>query len=157
MATINTSAAGHVTEYVTATIGDQLFGFPVSRIQDVFVADRLTSVPLASPDIAGVLNLRGRIVTAIDIRIRLGLSEPIKKAPQTMAIGVDLGGEIYGLLIDNIGEVVKLDDQHRKAPPANLPSMLARMATGIHQLEQKLLIILDIDRLLERSSDFLAA
>jgi len=157
MTATHSSAPAHISEYVTAMIGDQLFGFPVSRIQDVFVADRLTSVPLSSPDIAGVLNLRGRIVTAIDIRIRLGLPDPIGKSSQPMAIGVDLEGEIYGLLIDRIGEVIKLDVNHLKAPPANLPPMLAKMATGIHQLEQQLLIILDIDRLLERSSDFLAA
>ena len=66
-------AAEHLTEYVTVTIGGQLFGLPISRVQDVFMPDRLTRVPLAPPEIAGVLNLRGRIVTAIDMRRRLGL------------------------------------------------------------------------------------
>ena len=55
-------------EYVTATVGGQLFGLPIARVQDVFVPERLTRVPLAPPEIAGVLNLRGRIVTAIDMR-----------------------------------------------------------------------------------------
>jgi chemotaxis signal transduction protein len=66
---------GRVTEYVTVTIGEQLFGLPISRVQDVFVPGKLTQVPLASDDIAGVLNLRGRIVTAIDMRRRLGMPE----------------------------------------------------------------------------------
>ncbi len=80
-----------VTEYVTAMIGGQLFGLPISRVQDVFMPERMTRVPLASDDVAGVLNLRGRIVTAIDMRARLGLP---KNADQTelMAIGVDLRG-----------------------------------------------------------------
>jgi len=67
------SAAGAITEYVTTMIGGQLFGMPISRVQDVFMPERLTRVPLSSSDVAGVLNLRGRIVTAIDMRARLGL------------------------------------------------------------------------------------
>ena len=60
MANANDSAADQVTEYVTVTIGDQLFGLPIFRVQDVFVPDRLTRVPLAPPEVAGILNLRGR-------------------------------------------------------------------------------------------------
>jgi purine-binding chemotaxis protein CheW len=67
------SAEGAMTEYVTTMIGGQLFGMPISRVQDVFMPERLTRVPLSSSDVAGVLNLRGRIVTAIDMRARLGL------------------------------------------------------------------------------------
>ena len=63
------------TEYVTAMIGGQLFGLPIVRVQDVFIPERLTRVPLAPPEIAGVLNLRGRIVTLIDLRRRFGLGQ----------------------------------------------------------------------------------
>ena len=62
-----------MAEYVTAMIGGQLFGLPISRVQDVFMPERLTRVPLSSAEIAGVLNLRGRIVTVVDMRARLGL------------------------------------------------------------------------------------
>src|SRR4051794_31747098 len=96
--------AAHVTEYVTVTIGDQLFGLPISRVQDVFMPERLTRVPLAPPEIAGVLNLRGRIVTAIDMRSRLGLPRRQGTGP-TMAVGIECNGESYGLLIDAVGEV----------------------------------------------------
>ena len=89
----------HVTEYVTVMIGGQLFGLPIARVQDVFMPDRLTRVPLAPPEIAGVLNLRGRIVTAIDMRRRLGLPPRATGAPP-MAVGHRAAGESYGLLID---------------------------------------------------------
>ena len=95
------------TEYVTATVGGQLFGLPIARVQDVFVLDRLTRVPLAAPEIAGVLNLRGRIVTAIDMRRRLGLA-PAGEVRRRMAIGIEYKGKSYGLLIDAIGEVLNL-------------------------------------------------
>ena len=67
------STEGAMVEYVTAMIGGQLFGLPISRVQDVFMPERVTRVPLAEREIAGVLNLRGRIVTVIDMRARLGL------------------------------------------------------------------------------------
>ena len=75
-----------VTEYVTAMIGGQLFGLPIARVQDVFMPERMTRVPLASDDVAGVLNLRGRIVTAIDMRARLGLPKN-EECAELMAIG----------------------------------------------------------------------
>ena len=113
------SSEGTVAEYVTAVIGGQLFGLPISRVQDVFMPERLTRVPLSPGEIAGVLNLRGRIVTVVDMRARLGLPKNDGGKPP-MAVGVDLRGESYGLLIDQIGEVLKLADDGREENPVNL-------------------------------------
>jgi purine-binding chemotaxis protein CheW len=145
-----------VTEYVTATIGEQLFGLPIARVHDVFIPERLTRVPLAAPEIAGLLNLRGRIVTAIDMRARLGLPGNETAGPP-MAIGVELRGESYGLLIDTIGEVMKLADAEREANPANLDPRLARVTAGIHRLDGRLLVVLDVDRVLDMLPETLAA
>ena len=135
------------TEYVTATVGGQLFGLPIARVQDVFVLDRLTRVPLATPEIAGVLNLRGRIVTAIDLRRRFGLSpDEVRKR---MAIGIEHRGESYGLLIDTIGEVLNLPSSSREGNPVNLEPRFARMSAGVHRLEDRLMVVLDVDRVLD--------
>jgi len=144
------------TEYVTATVGDQLFGLPIGRVQDVFVLDRMTRVPLAAPEIAGVLNLRGRIVTAIDMRRRLGLPER-DEARKRMAIGIECKGESYGLLIDTIGEVLKLSSSSREDNPVNLDPRLARVSAGVHRLEDRLLVVLDVDRVLELGPQAVAA
>ena len=136
------------TEYVTATVGGQLFGLPIARVQDVFVLDRLTRVPLAAPEIAGVLNLRGRIVTAIDMRRRLGLAPP-GEVRKRMAIGIEYKGESYGLLIDAIGEVLNLPTTGREGNPVNLEPGLARVSAGVHRLEDRLLVVLDVDRVLD--------
>jgi len=141
-------APDNTVEYVTATVGGQLFGLPISRVQDVFAPDRLTRVPLAPPEIAGLLNLRGRIVTAIDMRLRLGLEAFAADAPR-MAVGVECKGESYGLLIDVIGEVLKLSAGSREDNPVNLDPGLARVSAGVHRLEGKLLVILDVDRVLD--------
>ncbi|WP_371420633.1 chemotaxis protein CheW [Tardiphaga sp.] len=150
------SADGAITEYVTTMIGGQLFGMPISRVQDVFMPERLTRVPLASSDVAGVLNLRGRIVTAIDMRSRLGLPKNEDGKPP-MAVGVDLRGESYGLLIDSIGEVLKLADESREVNPVNLDPRMTKMADGVHRLDGQLMVVLDVDRILEISPDKLAA
>jgi purine-binding chemotaxis protein CheW len=123
----------NLKEYVTATIGGQLFGLPILRVQDVFMPERLTRVPLAPPEIAGVLNLRGRIVTLIDMRCRFGLDRREDDVP-SMAIGVESRGESYGLLIDGVGEVLKLDEETREPNPINLDPRLARVSVGIHRL-----------------------
>jgi len=141
-------APENVVEYVTATVGGQLFGLPISRVQDVFAPDRLTRVPLAPPEIAGLLNLRGRIVTAIDMRRRLGLEALAGDTPR-MAVGVEWKGESYGLLIDVIGEVLKLPTSGREDNPVNLDPGLARVSAGVHRLDGKLLVILDVDRVLD--------
>jgi purine-binding chemotaxis protein CheW len=142
------STAETMTEYVTATVAGQLFGLPIARVQDVFVLDRLTRVPLAAPEIAGVLNLRGRIVTAIDMRRRLGLA-PAGEVRKRMAIGIEYKGESFGLLIDMIGEVLNLPSSGRESNPVNLEAQLARVSAGVHRLEDRLLVVLDIDRVLD--------
>jgi purine-binding chemotaxis protein CheW len=150
------SGASVTTEYVTAMIGGQLFGLPISRVQDVFMPERLTRVPLSSSDVAGVLNLRGRIVTAIDMRARLGLPKAEDGKPP-MAMGVELRGESYGLLIDSIGEVLTLADDAREVNPVNLDPRLTMMANGVHRLDGQLMVVLDVDRVLEIAPERLVA
>jgi purine-binding chemotaxis protein CheW len=149
------AAIDRIKEYVTATIGGQLFGLPIQRVQDVFTPERVTRVPLAPPEIAGVLNLRGRIVTLIDMRDRLGLER--RDGGTTMAIGVESAGESYGLLIDAVGEVLKLDDAGREANPINLDPRLARVSSGIHRLDGQLLMLVDVDRVLDIGTKSIAA
>lgn len=142
-------------EYVTVTIGSQLFGLPIGRVQDVFVLSQMTRVPLAPDDIAGVINLRGRIVTAIDLRQRLGVAGGTGRAP--MAVGIESEGESYGLVIDAVGEVVKLSAEAVEPVPVNLDERLKRVASGVHRLDEALLVVLDVDRLLDMKLSELAA
>jgi len=147
---------GTAAEYVTAVIGGQLFGLPISRVQDVFMPERLTRVPLSSSEIAGVLNLRGRIVTVVDMRARLGLPRDEHARPP-MAVGVDLRGESYGLLIDQIGEVLRLPEASWEENPVNLDPRMAKLAGGVHRLDGQLMVVLDVDRVLELAPDAKAA
>ena len=148
--------AESLIEYVTVMIGGQLFGLPISRVQDVFMPDRMTRVPLADPEIAGVLNLRGRIVTAVDMRRRLGLPPRSDDKP-SMAVGIEMKGESYGLLIDTVGEVMKLGEATLEPNPVNLDGRLARVSGGVHRLDGQLMVILDVDSVLNASAEPMAA
>jgi len=152
----NDNHSGNFIEYVTVMIGAQLFGLPISEVQDVFMPERMARVPLAAKEIAGVLNLRGRIVTAIDMHCRLGLGKRQVDRP-AMAVGIEFHGESYGLLIDSVGEVLKLPESGREAVPVNLEAHLARVSSGVHRLEKQLLVVLDVDRIFDTGSEAVAA
>jgi purine-binding chemotaxis protein CheW len=156
MTIANDSAADLLTEYVTVTIGDHMFGLPIFRVQDVFVPVGLTRVPLAPPEVAGILNLRGRVVTAIDMRSRLDFGEREPGTP-VMAIGIELKGESYGLLVDAVGEVMQLHNSACEPKPTNLDPRLSRVAAGIYRLEGQLMVVLDVDRVLDIRNGAVAA
>ena len=145
-----------LSDFVTFAIGGQMFGLPIGRVQDVFKPSRVTRVPLAGAEIAGVLNLRGRIVTAIDLRNRLGLERRQDEKP-AMAIGIEYGNESFGLLVDSVGEVLKLPDADCEPNPINLDRRLARVCAGVFRLDESLLVVLDIDRVLDLGAEAAAA
>ena len=145
-----------ITEFVTFTIAGQLFGLPIERVQDVFKPVNMTRVPLAGAEIAGVLNLRGRIVTAVDMRNRLEVKKrQSRDAP--MAIGIEAKGELFGLLVDAVGEVLKLSNTQREPNPVNLDRKLAVLSAGVYRLDGQLLVVLDVDRVLDLRGEAVAA
>ena len=147
---------GERRDFVSVTISDQLFGIPVLQVQDVLGSQRITRIPLAPAEVAGSLNLRGRIVTAIDIRTRLGLPARAE-GKQAMSVVVDYGGELYSLLVDSVGEVLSLDGTEAERNPATLDPVWRELSAGIFRLDGKLLIVLDVARVLDFSSRAVAA
>jgi purine-binding chemotaxis protein CheW len=143
-----TSAAGE-REFVSMKIADQVFGVEVSEIREVFQPQATSPVPLTRPEITGVLNLRGRIVTTVCARRRLGLPPRPAGSPPPMAVGVDRHGESYGLLVDSVEEVLKLPDSAHEAAPVNLDPHWASVSRGIYRLDGRLLVVLDLGKLLD--------
>lgn len=151
------SASTHLAEieYVTVMVADQMFGLPIDRVHDVFIASAVTHVPLAPREIVGLLNLRGRVVTAMCLRRRLGLPEA--ETGREMAVGLEHHGESYGLLIDQVGEVMKLPSELREPNPVHMDPHWVRLSRGVHRLDGQLLIILDVDAVLALEADARAA
>lgn len=134
-------------EFVTVKIGPQLFGLPINRVHDVFMPEAITMVPTSTPEIAGVLNLRGRIVTAIDMRRKLGIAS-LEDGSSSLAVGIEYRGESYGLMIDAVGEVLRLTEADIDQNPVNLDSRWSSISAGVYRLEGELMVILDVDRVL---------
>ena len=153
----NGPETGPTDDFVTVHVGQTLFGLAIERVHDVFVPSGVTPVPLAPPEIVGLLNLRGRVVTALGLGRRLGLpaaetSGAGAKPGAGMAIGLEQGGETFALVVDGVGEVLKLGADTREAVPINLDSRWRDLATCVHRLDGRLLVILDVDALLDFSA-----
>lgn len=133
---------------LTITVAGQLCGVPVLSVRDVLGAQAITRIPLAPAEVAGSLNLRGRIVTAVDLRVRLGLP-PREDGAQPMSVVVEQGGELYSLLADQVGEVLSLSPADRAPNPPTLHPSWRDMSLGVHRLGGRLLVLLDVDRLLD--------
>jgi purine-binding chemotaxis protein CheW len=141
-------ASGESQDYVTMTIADQLFGIPVLTVQDVLGSQRITRIPLAPPEVAGALNLRGRIVTAMDVRRRLDLPGR-EQGKAGMSVVVDHNGELYSLIVDSVGEVLSLPNEAFERNPATLDPKWREVSAGIYRLDGKLLVVLEVSRLLD--------
>ena len=146
---IAADSQGATTEFVTFTVGRHLFGVPVLRVQDTLVPDRIAKVPLAPPEIRGSINLRGRIVTVIDMRRRLNLPDTDKPSGNGMGVTVEHGSELYTLLVDAVGDVISLPNRLREANPNTLDPLWRELAGGTYRLENQLMVVLEIDKLLD--------
>lgn len=151
----NIAAVGS-QDFVTVVLDGQQVGIPVLEVHDVLNAQKITVIPRAPDWVAGVLNLRGRIVTAIDLRRRLGLP-PLEEGKSSMSVVVEHNEEPYSLQIDKVGEVLSLDDQLFEKNPVTLEPRWREVSIGIYRLKDQLLPILDVDRLLAFESNSKAA
>jgi purine-binding chemotaxis protein CheW len=143
-------------EFVSITVSGQLFGIPVLQVQDVLGPQRITRVPLAPPEVAGSLNLRGHIVTAIDLRKRLRLP-PLPEGQSSMSVVVDRAGQLYSILVDSVGEVLNLNTNSVERNPTMLDSVWREVSGGVYRLDNALLIVLDVARVLDFSTPAEAA
>lgn len=140
-------AAAETRDFLTINIAGQMFGVPILQVQDVLGEQRITRIPLAPKQIAGSLNLRGRIVTAIDVRACLGLP-PLEERITDMSVVVEYDSELYSLIIDNVGDVLSLPDSKFEANPPTLDPTWRSVSLGIYRLSNMLLVVLDIPKLL---------
>jgi purine-binding chemotaxis protein CheW len=137
--------------FVSLTLADQLCGIPVLAVRDILGPHTITRIPLAPPEISGSLNLRGRIVTTIDLRCRLTLPPPPPGMKQ-MSVVVEQAGELYALLVDQVSEVMSLPRRQFERNPPTMKPEWARFSSGIYRLQDRLLAVLDVARLLDLST-----
>ena len=134
-------------QLVTMIVDKQLFGIPILQVQDIVEASKITPVPLAPSAIAGVLNLRGRIVTVIDLRKLLGNTAEVPWDSQ-MGVTVEYKGDLYTLLVDAIGDVRTLPKRDFDTAPSTMEDKVRQICSGIFRLRGNLLVVLDVSRIL---------
>ena len=134
------NAAEQAELVLTLVVAGQHCGLPVLAVRDVLGSQTITPIPLAPPEIEGAMNLRGRIVTAVDLRRRLGLPPRPEGAPP-MSIVVEQGGELYSMLADSVGEVVPLLAADCAPSPPTLDPTWRHVSRGVHRREGDLLIL----------------
>lgn len=147
-------------QFCTFFLDDLFFGVNVLEVQEIIRYQDMTQVPLSNSIIRGLINLRGQIVTAIDLRQRLGLP-PRQNLPALETLDKEALEELYmnviirsqdgavSLLVDEIGDVLELEDDFFEPPPNNLESGLRKLVHGVYKLDQELLLILNTDKTIE--------
>jgi purine-binding chemotaxis protein CheW len=134
--------------FVTMRIDRQMIGIPVRFVRDVLRGQKVTPIPLSPPEVSGSLNLRGRIVTVIDVRRRLRLPQ-MDAAAKYMFVVVDHKGELYSLMVDHVGDVLTAPSAAIEKVPANLGGAWKDVASGIYKMSGELLVIVDVETLLK--------
>ncbi len=135
-------------QYCTFYAGNMYFGIWVREVQEVLLYQDMVRVPLASPVVRGLINLRGQIVTAIDLRRRLDLPDRTDDVdPMNVVLRTDDGA--VSLLVDEIGDVVEVDERTFEAPPETLTGRARELIEGVYKLEGQLLLILDAARTID--------
>jgi purine-binding chemotaxis protein CheW len=132
------------TDYVTFMVGGQNFGLTAIDVRDVLKTQSLTKVPMAQREIAGLINLRGHIVTAVDLRRRFGLAD---RAPgeKSMSIVIEHKGEQFCLLADSVGDVLALSANDVEPNPTSMDDGWRAVSKGVVRRDQGLMILLDIN------------
>ena len=138
-------------DYLTFRLAEQMFGLSVLQVNDVLGPQKITRAPLSPAAVAGVMNLRGRIVTAIDMRRCLNL--PPRESGAGMSVVIEHGGELFNLIIDAVGEVLPLDPARLEKVPATLDAMWRSIASNIYKTDRDLLVILDVAQLLDAAKN----
>jgi purine-binding chemotaxis protein CheW len=145
-----------VQTMVTMTVGQHLFGIPIHDVRDIFVPKNVFSVPLSPPAVVGLINLRGRIVTVFDVAVRLGISaNRLDQKRKKMCVTIEQDGEHYGLLVDQIGDIVEVRESMFTGLPSHTNPLWQQLATGVYRLDQNLLVALDVNEVLENEQPYL--
>lgn len=142
---MSVAAAEGCKQLCTFFVDRLYFAVDVTCVQEVIRYQEMTRVPLASPEVGGLINLRGQIVTAIDMRRRLGLPpRPADQPPMNVVVRGDEG--VVSLLVDEIGDVVDVDESSFEPPPATVAAGSRELIRGVYKLKQQLLLLLNTER-----------
>ncbi|GAB7078464.1 chemotaxis protein CheW [Megalodesulfovibrio paquesii] len=136
-------------QLVTFSIGDEEFGVDILKVQEIIRTMEITKVPRAPEFVEGVINLRGKVIPILDLRKRFGLSSR-EHDKHTRIIVIEINNMIVGFVVDSVSEVLRIPASTVEPPPPVVAGLESEYISGVGKLEDRLLILLDLDRLLSR-------
>jgi purine-binding chemotaxis protein CheW len=142
----------HTSQFCTFYLDKLLFGVELKTVQEVIRSLAVTQVPLAPQVVSGLINLRGQIVTAVDLRRRLEMAPRAADVP-AMNVVVRSDDGAVSLLVDEIGDVVEVDDSTFERPPETLRGSVRTIVTGVHKLNDRLMLVLDTQKACEMTAE----
>ena len=143
------SDATELIQLVSFKVGDEEFGVDILKVQEINKMTVITRVPNAPDFVEGVINLRGRVIPIIDLRKRLGLPQ-IAHDKNTRIIVVEIANKTIGFIVDAVSEVLRISRDITEKPPALVAGIDADYITAVAKLEDRLLILLDLDKVLTK-------
>ena len=149
---IGVRTVAETRQLCTFIIDGMLFGVDVMNVQEVIRYQEMTVVPLASANVRGLINLRGQIVTAIEMRARLGL-DPRSDDALPMNVVTTTADGVVSLLVDEIGDVLEVEERTFERPPETISAAFRELVPGVFKLEGKLLLLLDAEKIATFGSD----
>jgi purine-binding chemotaxis protein CheW len=136
---------GNTRQFCTFFVDKQFFAVPVQQVQEVIRYQQMTRVPLVPAVIRGLINLRGQIVVAFDLRCRLGYPDrPEDQLPMNVVVRTEQ--ETVSFLVDEIGDVIEVGDDLAEPPPETLQAQMRELVRGVYKLQDRLLLVLDTER-----------
>ncbi len=139
-------------QFCTFFLKDQFLGVPVQQVQEVIRYQEMTRVPLVPQVIRGLINLRGQVVMAVDLRRRFGMEErPDSQLPMNVVVRTDDGAVSF--LVDEIGDVLEVDEEIFERPPETLQGEARELVRGVYKLQDRLLLVLDTERAVSSDSN----
>lgn len=138
-----------VLHLVTFRVGGELFGAPISAVQEIVRVPAITQIPQAPEFVEGVINLRGRVIPVVDMRRRLGsLADATGEHSKSRILVIEAGGRLVGVVVDEVSEVLKLSEERVEAAPPMISGLSNQYINGVGKLDGRLLILIDIERVL---------
>lgn len=145
-------AARGLDDFLSFTVGDQMFGISILKVRDILRPKNITAIPMAPPHIKGSINLRGRIVTLISLRTCLGMNQRAAaedgQVPTDMGITIEHDDDLYALLVDSMGNVISLSADGLENLPGMLDPLWREFSLGVYRLEGALMVVLDPEKLI---------
>lgn len=145
-------------QVLSVFLNQQMFGIPIQAIQDVLTEQFVTPLPMADDYIRGIMNLRGRIVTVVDLAQRLSVHRIVSEQKKTgMNVVIEEGHDLFSLYVDRIGDVINIDQSLFEENPATLNPIWRDLSIGVYRLDSEIMVILDAKKILFPSHDKLLA